>query len=389
MPKLRLYAAGSNSHGQLGINSLEDAHTFTPCNIELPVLTGRLNLRLAAGANHTLLLIRDEASTHLYGAGSSRLGQLCGSREDLALSFTKIRLPNIDIEDIVDIGAGWESSYIAEQKRLFCLGRPPAPIHADGDINEVQLALEATDSISSIAAGPSHFVATTKGGKAYGCGTSRHGQLGQSTTPAGSDLAASPVDVGPAEAVSCAAVGMQHTVLGLSPTVESSTKGIGVLLLGNNRKGQLGCEHAKRSSYTLSMPEAERVRVHAAWNTTYIETPDRILSFGSNAHGQLGRDSSGETLGAIGSVQLPAEHHLIQLAAGSEHVLALLVTPAGGREVWGWGWNEHGNLGSQDGDLSDVRLPKSIWLTDNADERLHSVHAGNGTSWIATLCDDG
>ena len=61
---------------------------------------------------------------------------------------------------------------------------------------------------------------------------------------------------------------------------------------------------------------------------------------------------------------LNTTHTTVQIACGSEHVLALVksldqdsATPTS--QIWGWGWNEHGNLGL--GDTEDVKLPVRIW----------------------------
>ena len=57
------------------------------------------------------------------------------------------------------------------------------------------------------------------------------------------------------------------------------------------------------------------------------------------------------------------------------------------REVWGWGWNEHGNLGL--GHKQDISRPSFIWPNDilyggdSSSEKLIGVWAGCATSWIA------
>ena len=396
MPRLRLYAAGSNSHGQLGIDSLEDAHAFTPCPLDIPALSeGNIEIKIAAGANHSLLLIRHDGQHLLYACGSSRQGQLGTVRQNLDLRFAQIDLHETlaqrngstpaDNPTILDIAAGWETSIISFNNRVVSLGKQSGTQSGDGPIREIGVLLSTEDSLAAVSAGPSHSVVATRAGTAYGWGASRHGQLGQQGVTMPADLSDRVTALEVDGRVLAVAIGHQHSVL-LVESAGSEKKEIS--LLGNNRKGQLGSSDSKRKSNIVSLHEdhTPALAVYAAWNTTYVQKKDALLSFGSNSHGQLGRDNA-EELGHIGHVQLPADRKLLQVSAGSEHVLCVLVDQSGQKEVWGWGWNEHGNLGSQDGSLADVKLPKLIWKPKQESERILSVHAGNGTSWIATLVD--
>ena len=96
----------------------------------------------------------------------------------------------------------------------------------------------------------------------------------------------------------------------------------------------------------------------------------------AGAHGQHDREDAAE----IGLVNFP--DNVVNFVCGSEHVLCVL----GQAEVWGWGWNEHGNLAT--GSLNDVKAPVRIWppLSAPVGEKMGEavgVWAGCGTSWIA------
>ncbi|GAA6002739.1 hypothetical protein JCM10207_007652 [Rhodosporidiobolus poonsookiae] len=195
----------------------------------------------------------------------------------------------------------------------------------------------------------------------------------------------------------------------------------------------------------------------------------QLVAFGLNSHGQLGASSAlppaiapssspatalpavPPSLGQPHLVDLPTlpslpslplspsssssltdspptySRQLVKLACGSEHVLAHLRfsrspssrSALGGNsarasssapdeydEVWGWGWNEHGNLGlgvmageAKDGGegengaagLDDVFLPRRIWPPADGGEvsgveggrkRVVDIWAGMATSWI-------
>jgi hypothetical protein len=57
-------------------------------------------------------------------------------------------------------------------------------------------------------------------------------------------------------------------------------------------------------------------------------------------------------------VNLPDTRRVVDFVCGSENVLCVLESE-GHMEVWGWGWNEHGNLAT--GSLDDVKVPITIW----------------------------
>ncbi|KAJ7605040.1 regulator of chromosome condensation 1/beta-lactamase-inhibitor protein II [Mycena polygramma] len=384
-----LLSAGSNAHGQLSNRTLDDSHVFLPCCFSgcapgtLP--TGRKLLHLAFGANHTLALFKStrDSDQELWGCGDGKSGQLGPSYDDESTSIFRpldLALERHGLAEYVPrlVAASWETSYVV-------LSRPDMPdvllamgandfgdlgIGAKGkmpakDIHVIRfdyLGVSGPLVVDSLAAGQHHVVASLKGGQAVGWGTSRHGQLGNVETP----FLSSPVLIpqGRADdAIVHAALGHQHTVfLHASETVSG---------LGSNRKRQLeGIEAA-----------ANIQSVACTWNGTYLATgAGDVLSAGNNVNGQLGRAD-----GPLARVEFPftpATHRLLQLACGSEHVLASFsVLDTCTTEVWGWGWNEHGNLGV--GTTEDVRIPIKIWSTTPSIKGDIGIWAGSGTSWIA------
>jgi len=211
-----------------------------------------------------------------------------------------------------------------------------------------------------------------------GWGTSRHGQLSQNVT---SPITASPVAVPiqDAQDVISFAVGNHHSVF-----VYSSGR---VLALGSDRKMQregLG-----------SIDDAHSVGT--TWNGTYVLRDShmedwRIYATGSNSKGQLASQPSD-----------PCSHEVVfgknssarEIVCGSEHILVHILPTAADpssdnakEEIWGWGWNEHGNLGL--GHVNDIHEPRVIWPSASCPvprHRIHGVWAGLGTSWIAIEYD--
>jgi protein ATS1 len=223
--------------------------------------------------------------------------------------------------------------------------------------------------VQSLAAGQHHVVVRSEssaGRFTVGWGTSRHDQLGDVEKP----FVSAPALISPAQSdIVSAALGHQHTVfLHSSGTVSG---------FGSNKKRQLdGIDAVARAR-----------SVACTWNGTYITTTGdgdawELLTAGNNASGQLGRDG-GELLARTEFPFTPATHQLLQVACGSEHVLAsFIVLSSSTTEVWGWGWNEHGNLGV--GTTEDVRIPVKIWPreAEQATSGRVGIWAGSGTSWI-------
>ncbi|KAF7332612.1 RCC1/BLIP-II protein [Mycena kentingensis (nom. inval.)] len=372
-----LLSAGSNAHGQLSNGSTDDSHVFRPCSFEgggFP--DGWKLVDLAFGANHTLALLEDvdTGKNALWGCGDGRKGQL-GPSYVATTVLKPLHLPlapNLVGHAPRLIAAAWETSYVVlsaagKDDILISMGSNDFGVLGVG-VKSVQ-PLNVVDfkpvlggrglHISAIAAGPNHVAALLRfaGSEdlAVGWGASRHGQLGDATTP----FATVPTVLRGVSATS-AALGHQHTLL--------LDAGGSVHGLGSNRKQQLGLDAVRDAR-----------SVQCTWNGSYIVTINgHILSAGSNIHGQLGRDTG--TLAPLDRVTFPFDpsaHELLQLACGSEHVLAAFRTPQSTVEVWGWGWNEHGNLGS--GNTDNAGLPQKLWSSETLDVK---IWAGLGTSWV-------
>ncbi|KAJ7803314.1 regulator of chromosome condensation 1/beta-lactamase-inhibitor protein II [Mycena olivaceomarginata] len=375
MPMM-LLSAGSNAHGQLSNASLDDSHLFSPCCFSgcfpgtLPA--GRKLLHLACGANHTLALLQSSENTitELWGCGDNKSGQLCPSCYDggESLMFRPLDL-SLDRHGL----NGYLPRLIAASWRLRSRGPSAAKDLHILRFDHLSLNGVSVDNDSLIvqllAAGQHHVVVrleSSAGRFTVGWGTSRHGQLGDVEKP----FVSAPALISPAQSdIVSAALGHQHTVfLHSSGTVSG---------IGSNKKRQLdGIDAAARAR-----------SVACTWNGTYITTTGdgdawELLTAGNNASGQLGRDG-GELLARTEFPFTPATHQLRQVACGSEHVLAsFTVLSSSTTEVWGWGWNEHGNLGV--GTTEDVRIPVKIWPreAEQATSGRVGIWAGSGTSWI-------
>ncbi|KAI6163658.1 regulator of chromosome condensation 1/beta-lactamase-inhibitor protein II [Pisolithus thermaeus] len=424
-----LLVAGSNARGQLGIGSTDDAHTFTPCLFKdygphLPTNATRI-LDLASGSSHTVILLQyQDEEVQLWGAGDGSRGQLGPDRnvptaasEDEPLVFRPLAMPFGELFQQKGlsytcrlVAAAWETTYLV----LSCPGRSDILIsmgsndfgalgggenlNAANKTRIVNLAAALGDRVGAkppsslrvgfLRAGPRHVLVELQTRTAEGValppvlvgwGSSRQGQLGDKVKASViSRPALIPIDIA-TDPIRCCALGNEHTVL-----LRESNR---ISVLGSNRKGQLN------GLSSLQMPIE---KIGCTWNGTYVHTregfQDVLLATGSNAKGQLGRIDASmvPSSNAMDIVKIPAEPtaHIIKLTCGSEHVLVLSspsrdVGKGISNSVWGWGWNEHGNLGL--GMLEDVTLPAQIWPSRATDPagNVVDVWAACGTSWLA------
>lgn len=247
-------------------------------------------------------------------------------------------------------------------------------IHAVDLVASIGSVAQGTLKISELVAGPHHVVVRLNYDdlsghalqKLVGWGASRQGQLGVT-----SRAVTSPVEIllPPSRSrVSQVALGNQHTVF---RHFDGS-----VTALGSNRRGQLTNISSLR----------DVTAVQCTWNGTIAVNGDNCTSFmsasGMNEAGQLGHHS-GEP--GFTPIDLPLDDKMLgAIACGSEHTLVILNSVGGCAKVLGWGWNEHGNLGT--GDTSNVRVPTTLWPSPAGEKNVEDVPifawAGCGTSWV-------
>ncbi|KAL4880465.1 regulator of chromosome condensation 1/beta-lactamase-inhibitor protein II [Aspergillus karnatakaensis] len=393
MPHLQpLYAFGSNGSGQLGIGHNEDVSMPMRCIFEDdPIPSSELSeaefqkpvaaqvSKIAAGGNHTLLLLDDG---RVYAAGERSDGR-CGEvkvQNDNGTSGNRFR--RISIQDaqsktvfqrFKDVSATWEATMLvaalgdredgdteSKMDKVFVLGSG-----AKGELGlgpGVQNAVAKTPveipdfppqdtEVIAIASGMGHTVAVLSNGGVYGWGASRKGQLGDGLV--GEKIVWRPTRIdGIGFPVTLATCGREFTALS-----------------GNNEKGEfvvLG-SIGDRWGVLSNSPRGEDVKaylsINASWHGVYVHQKDlSLLAWGRDDRGQLP----------------PTEVKGVkEVAVGSEHVVTLLED---GR-VAAWGWGEHGNCGPETDRQGNVRdVAACIPVPEGVE--VNGVGAGCATSWI-------
>ncbi|PPR04712.1 hypothetical protein CVT24_011834 [Panaeolus cyanescens] len=436
-----LLSTGSNARGQLASGDFEDLNKFSAGDAPKNVTV----LSIATGSNHTLIL--SESSTdagiqrQLWGAGDGSRGQLGpGYKEeqlrDGRLGQTQFRQISLPLEALglrnyspKLIAATWETSYLVltmdgthdiilsmGSNDFGDLGIGKTGVIKDPGLHVVSLShlasrkgisLETgTFCVKQVATGQRHVIflihavdphsPPRKQEVLVGWGSARHGQLGQNIVSPGSSLplyvplpalvSLPPDALSQNETIEMMALGIQHSLF--------LTSSGHLISLGSNRKGQL--------NLALHPPPGRILSIGSTWNGTYAVVAEgdelSLYSSGSNTHGQLGQGYIGQQGSGVGTVtfsrRLDAHKSSVQIACGTEHVLALVTEYQSDdhldHELWVWGWNEHGNLGT--GTTSDTSTPIRIWsstqngrpdLLMNGIQCIKGLWAGSGTSWIA------
>lgn len=413
--RIAIFSAGSNARGQLANGTVDDSHCFLRCafdsDVADPLLNGIKSISLAFGANHTLMLLRDkrdESSVWVCGDGrKGQIGEELRARTAPLTAFRRLDLNRPPGYEYSGVAACWETSFISlshpdKTDILLSMGadaygdrgmggpRAAASHDAVSSVGFEHLLDEddQPDSIQilDIKAGTHHALVKiacrrrngSRRALFAGWGASRHGQLGLGVTE---PFTPSPTIVTVPEALDVVsfAVGNHHSVF-----VYSTGR---VLASGSNRKNQ--------TQGVDTIQDAQSVGT--TWNGTYIlhGPPSeiwRIYAAGSNTKGQL---ASSRSDASSRDFILREDSAAREIVCGSEHVLVRLQLNASNldetctrEEVWGWGWNEHGNLGL--GHVEDVHEPVCIWPNENCTVVQHEIHcvwAGFGTTWIAIEYD--
>ncbi|OJJ01150.1 hypothetical protein ASPVEDRAFT_40718 [Aspergillus versicolor CBS 583.65] len=387
-PIPNLFAFGSNGSGQLGIGHDEDVSVPTPCvftdHTPSPTQTQTQTRdprvsRIAAGGNHTLVLLDDG---RVYAAGMNGDGR-CGvnsnsdSNSGSSSSFRFGRVAVVDegesegimYDVFTALAATWEATVLVACSRsheggsgggdvVFVLGT--------GMKGELGLGADKTQAragkirdfpprglrVVSAAAGMGHVVVVLSDGTVYGWGASRKGQLGGGLV--GEKIVREPGLIeGVPFRVTDAVCGREFTVL-----CGDREKGEFVVL------GSLG----DKWGILVGTPATEDVKgylkMDASWHGVYVHQKDMsVLAWGRNDRGQLP----------------PADlRSAKEVAVGSEHALALLED----RSVVAFGWGEHGNCGPNTDAQGNIKGICNQVPLPEGDFEVIGVGAGCATSWI-------
>jgi len=201
-----------------------------------------------------------------------------------------------------------------------------------------------SSGVTAIAAGGYHTCALAAGGGVKCWGRNYEGQLGDNSTT----LRLTPVDVlGLPSGITAIAAGYGHTCV-------LDNIG-GVICWGGNGSGQLGNNSTTGSLMPVNVSGlASGVAAIAAGSnhTCALASGGGVKCWGSNSNGQLGNDSTTQSLIPVSVTGLTSG--VAAIAGGGYHTCAL----SGGGGVMCWGHNDYGQVG--DNSTMDRLTPADV-----------------------------
>eukprot|EP00931_Biecheleriopsis_adriatica_P063571 TRINITY_DN38524_c0_g1_i1.p1 TRINITY_DN38524_c0_g1~~TRINITY_DN38524_c0_g1_i1.p1 ORF type:complete len:447 (+),score=85.49 TRINITY_DN38524_c0_g1_i1:60-1400(+) len=182
----RVYTAGSNQYGQLGVT--DNSGIATPNCVPMEVTSLGKNVKaVAAGYYHSIFLMNDG---RVYTAGLNSFGQLgvATNAGNETANPTPILVESLGKKIVKVAAGGWHSIFLKESGKVYTAGQNrygqlavddnagvPSPFPPNP--TPMQVA-SLGDSVSDMAGGTEHTIFLMKGGKVLTAGRNYLGQLG-------------------------------------------------------------------------------------------------------------------------------------------------------------------------------------------------------------------
>ncbi|MDR1152163.1 MAG: hypothetical protein LBK72_06780, partial [Bifidobacteriaceae bacterium] len=332
----QVYTWGSNQYGQLGVGRDDIPSAAIPTIVPFP--TGTVVVAVSASERHTVAVTDDGA---LYAWGSNQYGQLGNGATELSASsrsLVPIRVAASFGPFTAAAAGGSHTVAVTAGGRVFAWGRnhtnqlgPRGPQLPVGDpsawYSSNPVEVTGLTDVIDVAAGATHTVALTADGGVYTWGQNARGQLGDRTTT--TTAIPIPLDLPPMTGITAG-----------SRTTMAWTSGGVLYAWGSNDYGQLGTGTLSEAHQPHVVPGVDVAAVAAGpKHTIAVGRDGSVYTWGYNASGALGDDSSTADTSPRVVANLPVAS---QVDAGDEHTLAL----TRGGEVYAWGNNSWGQFSS-------------------------------------------
>ena len=142
-------------------------------------------------------------------------------------------------------------------------------------------------------------------------------------------------------------------------------KGKKLYVWGNNTFGQLGIDMTEANIPEMIKFSEKIVKISCGWNHTAVLLKDKNLLI--TGKGDLGQQGCGEF--SNNKKFSCVMQNVSNFECGSEHVVAI-----SNKNVYAWGWNEHGNIGTGD----NINRCTPVFIYENAS----NVYAGGAVTYI-------
>ena len=351
-----VWAAGSNSNGQLGVgktsSELAKTATFMPC-IDDTGAEIKDAIDIACGYVHTAVI---RACGTLWQCGKNDYGQL-GTGDTTSVSkFVQSQDASGAITDAEAVACGQcHTAVIRAGGALWQCGKNDYGQLGTGDTTSVSKFVQSQDASGAItdaeavACGQCHTAVIRAGGALWQCGKNDYGQLGTGDTTSVSKFVQSEDASGAitdAEAVAC---GQDHTAV--------IRAGGALWQCGRNAEGQLGTGNTTNVSKFVQSKDAKGAITDAetvscgSYHTAVIRAGGTLWQCGNNGYGQLGTGESGTYVKSTKFVQSQdangAITNVTSISNGCYAYATLILRPDanGDLELLGAGQNTSGQLG--------------------------------------------
>lgn len=331
-----LYAWGRNSAGQLGNNSI--VASSSPVAVVLPA--GQLFVQVVGGDAYSLAVAADGTA---YTWGNNGAGQLGNNSTTQSTVPVAVTMP-AGKQFVQGASGSAHSLALASDGTLYAWGT-----NANGQLGNnsttqstvpVVAVLPAAYGYAQVAGGNSYSLGLRADGKAYAWGSNAGGALGDGTNtqrlvPVAVSQGAVPVDMRFAQV----STGFRHSLaLAANGTLYA---------WGRNLEGQLGIGSTTNSNFPLTVSQGDIpvgtrfVQITAGYYHSLALAADGTLyAWGLNSAGQLGDGTTTNRTIPV-AVTMPAGVRFVQVSAANAHSLAL----AADGTVYAWGTNFTGQVG--------------------------------------------
>lgn len=343
---------GENTHGQLGDASFIDRRT--PRIQSGPALN---MVQLSVGTRHGCG--RTAANT-VYCWGDNNALQL-----PVTAGFGAVTVPTATSSDGLLVAAGSDFTCLRATTgtNTLCAGTGAAlPPGLEGGASANPLGVVGALHFTDIALGDRHGCGLAEGGLLACWGANDEGQLGQSP----SDVRPQPLLVPHPSAGRTwlrVVTGRAHAC-----AIDDASA---LYCWGANRRGQVGIGSFTNAVATPVLVLANVIRVAAGEeHTCVIRTPATpvITCWGRNVEGQLGIGSNVDQASPVNAIAPSNQNIKGSLTAGGRTTCATYASRSSGvPNIYCWGANEAGQLGSSGADrsLSPVVLAGGVFFVDS------------------------
>jgi len=364
-----LWSWGANDYGQLGNNST--ANSYAPINLSALAGSPVQNLRFqsVSADNHHSLAI--DVNGNLWVWGANYYGQLGNnSYNDSSVPINLSALAGSPVQNLrfQAIAAGYDHSLAIDTNgNLWSWGSNSYGQLGDNSYNDslvpINLSTLGGSSVQNIQfnsiAAYYHSLAIDVNGNLWTWGSNANGQLGnnsytESVVPINlSILAGNPVQNVQFNSVAASDHSLAIDVNG------------NLWAWGANYYGQLGNNSTTDSLVPINLSAlagnpVQNLRFQSIstgyYSSIAIDASDSLWIWGSNDYGQLGNNSTTDSLVPINLSALagsPVQN--VQFQAGSINLHSLAIDVNG--NLWSWGWNGFGQLGTGCIDTNWCTLP--------------------------------